>query len=312
MLWHMTNTHWNQLKKLNNLTEYNLKYLNSLIENKVEESLNLEYKSSGALGKQNNKTTEISKDVSSLANSDGGIIIYGIAEDNNNNLPKEIDSIDRKQFSNEWLEQIIQSKIRPRLNNFKIYPIDIEPNKVVYVVEVEKSNTAHQADDKRYYKRFNFQSTAMYDYEVRDILNRTKNPVISLDFSFKNQHKEIIIYAVNSGSVYAKYVNVKFRIPKKICEEKYYNSYNHETFQINTDNTVRDVLDVQILGMGNVSEKYGPSRYEPILPRQRFKLTEIKLTNYPFDYENILEWEIFCDNSQPITGEIRFADLLNK
>jgi hypothetical protein len=294
------------------LTEYNLEYLQSLIENKVEESLNLEYKSSGALGKQNNKTTEISKDVSSLANSDGGIIIYGIAEDNNNHLPKEIDPIDRKQFSNEWLEQIIQSKIRPRLNDFKIYPIDIELNKVVYVVKVGKSNTAHQADDKRYYKRFNFQSTAMYDYEVRDILNRTKNPEISLDFKFKNQHKEIIIYAINSGSVYAKYVNVKFRIPKKICEEQYYNSYNNEIFQINTDNTIRDVLDVQILGMGNISEKYGPSRYEPILPRQRFKLTEIKLTNYPFDYENILEWEIFCDNSQPIAGKIRFAELLNK
>ena len=179
------------------MTEYNLEYLQSLIENKVEESLNLEYKSSGALGKQNNKTTEISKDVSSLANSDGGIIIYGIAEDNNNHLPKEIDPIDRKQFSNEWLEQIIQSKIRPRLNDFKIYPIDIELNKVVYVVKVGKSNTAHQADDKRYYKRFNFQSTAMYDYEVRDILNRTKNPEISLDFKFKNQHKEIIIYAIN-------------------------------------------------------------------------------------------------------------------
>tara|TARA_R100001369_G_scaffold82274_1_gene113854 strand:- start:1092 stop:1976 length:885 start_codon:yes stop_codon:yes gene_type:complete len=294
------------------LTEYNLEYLNSLIENKVEESLNLEYKSSGALGKQNNKTTEISKDVSSLANSDGGVIIYGIAEDENNHLPKEIDPIDLKQFSNEWLEQIIESKIRPRLADFKIYPINIDSNKVVYVVEVKKSNTAHQADDKRYYKRFNFQSTAMYDYEVRDIMNRSKNPVISLDFKFKNQHKEIIIYAINSGSVYAKYVNVKFRIPKKICEEKYFNSFNHEIFEINTDNTIRDVLDVQILGMGNVSEKYGPSRYEPILPKQRFKLTEIKLTNYPFDYENILEWEIFCDNSEPIKGEVRFADLLNK
>ena len=88
----------------------------------------------------------------------------------------------------QWIvpeEQIIQSKIRPRLNDFKIYPIDIELNKVVYVVKVGKSNTAHQADDKRYYKRFNFQSTAMYDYEVRDILNRTKNPEISLDFKLK-------------------------------------------------------------------------------------------------------------------------------
>ncbi|MBT2163515.1 AlbA family DNA-binding domain-containing protein [Zobellia barbeyronii] len=288
------------------MKEYNLEYLNSLIENKVEENLNLEYKASGALGKQNNKTTEISKDVSSLANSDGGIIIYGIAEDNNNHLPKEISPVDRNQYSNEWLEQIIQSKIRPRLNDFKIHPIDIDTENVVYVVQINKSNTAHQADDKRYYKRFNFQSTAMYDYEVRDILNRNKNPIISLDFKFENQLKEIVIYAINSGAVYAKYVNVKFIISKSICDFEYYDSHDHKTFQINTDNTIRDLLATQFSG----SDKYGPSRYVPILPRQRFELIKIKLTDFAFDHDNILEWEIFCDNSQPIAGKVRFADLL--
>jgi hypothetical protein len=295
------------------MTEYNIEYLNKLIENKVEENLHLDYKASGSLDKQNDKTSEISKDVSAMANSDGGILIYGIKEHKvSKHLPEEIDPINRKLFSKEWLEQIIQDKIQPRLGCVKIHPIEIDDENAVYIVEIEKSNTAHQAHDKKYYKRFNFQSTAMYDYEIRDILNRTKNPIISLDFKLNNGNNTLFIYAINSGSVYAKYVNVKFRIPKRICEDKYFNSVTNETFEIQTDNTVRDILDVQIIGMGNVSEKYGPSRYEPILPRQKFKLTEIKLTNYPFDYENILEWEIFCDNSQPLNGQIRFAELLKK
>lgn len=294
------------------MTEYNLEYLNSLIENKVEENLNLDYKAAGSLDKQNNKTTEISKDVSAMSNSDGGILIYGIKEDKvNKHLPEKIDPINRKDFTKEWLEQIIQDKIRPRISNFKIHPIEIDNDKVVYVVKVEKSNTAHQAFDKRYYKRFNFQSTAMYDYEIRDILNRSKNPIIELEFELKNQHKNLVVYAVNRGSIYAKYVNAKIWLPKNIVENKYYKEFDRLTLEIYSENTIRDIMDVEITTYGT-SEKLGPSRYEPILPSQSFKLTEIKLENHPFDYENILKWEIYCDNAQPKSGEFRLQELLNR
>lgn len=296
------------------MTKYNLEYLNSLIENKVEENLNLDYKAAGSLDKQNNKTTEISKDISALANSDGGILIYGIKEDNvNKHLPEKIDPINRKDFTKEWLEQIIQDKIRPRINDFKIHPIDINNEQVVYVVEVEKSNTAHQAFDKKYYKRFNFQSTAMYDYEIRDILNRSKNPEIDLDFELKDSHSKLVVYAVNVGRIFARYLNVNFKIPKHITKGNEYSPNKKSPFLIyNLDNTIRDVLDVQLSGMGHASEKYGPSRYDPILPNRKFKLIEIDLDNYPFDDENILEWEIFCDNSNPKKGTIKMNQLLKK
>lgn len=292
------------------MTEFNITYLNNLIENKVEENLNLDYKASGALDKQNNKTSEISKDVSAMANSDGGIIIYGISEDKiNKHLPEKIDPINRKEFPKEWLEQIIQDKIRPRISNFKIYPIDINDEQVVYVVEILKSNTAHQAFDKKYYKRFNFQSTAMYDYEIRDILNRSKNPEISLDFKLRDQRTKLVIRAVNNGSVYAKYLNVKIKIPKNAVSETHYNSIDEHHFQLFSDNTVRDVLDIEFTGF-NTKTKYGPSRYEPILPTQTFELKEIMLGNDAFNYYNILSWEIYCDNAQPIIGEIKFQEIL--
>ena len=54
--------------------------LNSYIDNAVEEGPELEYKASGSLRKQEGKKTEITKDVSSFANSAGGTIIYGIKE----------------------------------------------------------------------------------------------------------------------------------------------------------------------------------------------------------------------------------------
>ena len=51
-----------------------------LVSTQTQESVTLDYKASEALGKSEGKKTEISKDVSALANSAGGVIIYGIAE----------------------------------------------------------------------------------------------------------------------------------------------------------------------------------------------------------------------------------------
>ena len=153
----------------------------------------------------------------------------------------------------------------------------------------------------------------MYDYEIRDILNRAKDPLIELEFEIKDRHTTLVIYAVNRGTILAEYLNVNFRIPKHIIEGNEYSPFNKTVFEnYYLDNTIRDVLDVQFVGMGNVSKKYGPSRYDPILPTQRFKLTEIKLDNSPFDYENILEWDIFCDNARPNKGTVRMQELMNK
>ena len=49
----------------------------SLISSQAQESLELEYKASGALDPTNEKKSEISKDVSSFAHSAGGVIVYG-------------------------------------------------------------------------------------------------------------------------------------------------------------------------------------------------------------------------------------------
>lgn len=289
------------------MNNYNLDYLQNLIENQIEESLHLEYKASGALEKGDKKKLEISKDVSAMANSDGGILIYGITEDiNNRHLPKEIEAIKRKEFPKERLEQIIQDNIQPRISGIKIFPITIGIEDVVYIVDIPKSNTAHQAADKRYYKRNNFNATPMHDYEIRDILNRAKNPEIELKFEYINKIDELHIVAYNHGVVYAKYLNIKIRLPEKIVvRQQHYNLLNNGMIEILANNTIREMVN-PYAAVAN----YWPPRYEPILPQTSFKLTKIGLKNYPLDYENFLEWDIFCDNANPVSGSIRLADLL--
>ena len=153
---------------------------------------------------QKEKKNEIAKDVSAFANSDGGTIIYGIREYQfeTRHLPEKIDPIDRISFSKETLEQIINSRISPRIHEIVITPVSIgssENNHVVYIVEIPKTNTAHQSSDKKYYRRYNFQSIIMDDWEIKDIINRQSRAIVDITFRPKFMKSFTDLYISKSG-----------------------------------------------------------------------------------------------------------------
>jgi predicted HTH transcriptional regulator len=151
------------------------------ITSREPESLTLDYKAAGALAKDTSKKDEIRKDVSAFANSTGGVIVYGIVEKPGNppGTPDHLDGIDPAQFSSEWLEQVINSTIAPRIQGIRIKSVplsDPPKGKVAYVVAIPQGQTAHQAPDKKFYKRFNFQNVPMEHYEIMDVLQRQTHP----------------------------------------------------------------------------------------------------------------------------------------
>ena len=164
--------------------EWNQARLQRYIDEGIEESLTIEYKSGEALVKANGRAKEIAKDVSAMANSAGGVIIYGISEEETGPLryrPVALSPVNRRECSKETLEQIISSNIQPRISGIKIFPVPLhsDPSHVVYAVSIPQSDTVHQVSStKRYYKRFNFESVPMEDYEIRDVLNRAAHPDI--------------------------------------------------------------------------------------------------------------------------------------
>src|SRR4051812_220370 len=86
--------------------------VDDLIKAKVEESPYLELKAGPALynGKSDDDIkNEITKDVSALANSDGGLLIYGVKE--KKNVADSFDYVDGNKMSKEKLQQIINSGI---------------------------------------------------------------------------------------------------------------------------------------------------------------------------------------------------------
>ncbi len=183
--------------------------IDKMISDDVQEDIHLDYKESRAIDKS--KRHEIAKDVSAFANSDGGILIYGVIE--KNNLPVGKDAgVDHTKYSREWLEQIISSNATPRMDGIRIAPIPISTDRSIYAVEIPKSFRApHQAPDKKYYKRFNFQSVPMEDYEINDVRSRQKSlaPLISIDIEAKRGNLVYLVVA-NIGKVPAQDVTFVF------------------------------------------------------------------------------------------------------
>jgi hypothetical protein len=160
--------------------------LNELIRSQAEESVTLEFKAGQVLEDLENRQgadkrkEQISIDVSAFANRIGGVIVYGIEEDNREpHQALALSAIDPSRCSKERLEQIIASRIKPRIQGILIRPVILsttEPSGVAYIVKIPRSHTAHQASDKRYYRRVNFGNEVMDDDEIRQVMNRQIKP----------------------------------------------------------------------------------------------------------------------------------------
>lgn len=175
--------------------EWDLSDLEALIANGVQESLHLDYKASAALSTE--KKADISKDVSALANSDGGIIVYGIAEKDGE--PNRIDAgSDLKKFNKDWLEQVISSNISPRIQGVRIRQIAVGEGRAVFALSVPKTESGgpHQANDQRYYRRFEARSVPMQDYEIRDVMGRVGRPHLKLELRLRSNIFEGGLYRV--------------------------------------------------------------------------------------------------------------------
>jgi Putative DNA-binding domain len=161
--------------------------LDRLIAQDIQESLTLDYKDSAALGKTSPQRNELCKDVSAFANSAGGQIIYGVQENGHHPARvQDIDAINSADLPREWIEQVIDSNVRPRIKDLHIRPIDVAPGRVAYVITIPQAmaHAPHMAADNKYYYRQNFQSVPMEDYQVRDAMRRatTPEPFIRLSF----------------------------------------------------------------------------------------------------------------------------------
>jgi len=137
--------------------------IEKLIDGKIKESITLDYKSE--LG----ENRKIAKDISAFANTLGGTIIYGIIE--KDDLPFSINWIDSKGIR-ERIENVLTSHVQPKLEKYEIFSIEdpSDASKAIFIVCVAKSVNAPHMANNRYYKRYQFKSEPMEDYEIKEVI----------------------------------------------------------------------------------------------------------------------------------------------
>lgn len=288
----------------------------NFIETGTEESLTLEYKSAEALSHSEYHKKEITKDVSAMANSAGGVLIYGIRESDDperRHLPDRITPVNRSEYPREWLEQVINS-IRPRIEGIVISSVQLESgeNDVVYVVEIPQSHTAHQANNHRYYKRFNFQSVPMEDYEVRDVMFREQMPDVGVRFFLEKRRLpeekggglavSLIVQARNYGSAYARYVAVIVDVPVAVL------------VKIETKRSIKDGGRFYRHRLTNLNQEYGDETFRGNFPLLRSMTMSWKIPLKP-DYAELvngewpIKWKVYADNALPKGGQLPFEEI---
>lgn len=297
------------------MEDWNEAKLQAYVDNLVEESLTLDYKAAAAIALSEGKKKEITKDVSAMANSAGGILIYGLREHsdpNKKHLAEKIDAIERNAFSKEWLEQVINN-IRPHIDGIIIHPISLSsgPNDVAYAVEIPQSNTAHQAQDHRYYKRFNFLAEPMEDYEIRDIMNRLTTPDAAVEFSYtKNSitspehHYTLVVKIRNLGSQVINNFQLSFTFPQ------WDGNVQHIIHE-------RDHIDCSQPSTNMFLIRYRSNKV--LFPEEEIDVGQEMAIRYMVNgpiygkldgrRRPMVDWTLYADNMTPKTGAIPFEEL---
>lgn len=290
------------------------KRLGNFIRSGIEESLTLEYKSSEALERTDYRKREITKDVSAMANSAGGVIVYGIREHgtgDKGHLPEKITPVDRSEYPREWLEQVINS-IRPRIDGIVIHSVKLSSgsNDVAYVVEIPQSHTAHQASNHRYYKRFNFQSVPMEDYEVRDVIFREQMPDVVVSFlvelrpaaNGKKESQSLVIQAKNLGSAFARYVACFVDVPVDTL------------VKLDNKRSIKDGGRYYRHRLTNLNQEYADETFKANFPLLRsmtmsWNIPLLETFSDQADGERLIKWKLYADNALPKEGKTSFEDI---
>jgi hypothetical protein len=189
-----------------------------LVDEAIQESLTLDYKASPALSRDGKAPDELCKDVAALANSTGGQLIYGIEEDKITKKPSRVDDgVTDPKITREWIEQILNSRVQPRMHGIQIVQIDLQNGKFGYVITVPQSQTGpHQSPDQKYYRRFELQSVPMYDHEIKDVMRRATTPDLFVVVSMEkgNRHRLEFEPGDEISKPFCLYFNIANRSPQ--------------------------------------------------------------------------------------------------
>jgi len=283
----------------------------ALIQASVRESQALEYKTATNQFSDREKG-EISKDVSAMANSGGGTIIYGVSTDPvDKTRPAAIEPI--AIVNVETFDRVVNSQIRPPILGLskKVLPVD---NPRVMIVDVpESENPPHQSlYDSKYYRRSGVETRPMEHDLVALYFGRITGPILSLEFGCSGQFNafsgdplfsnevSLRVLVMNSGKRVGRYVSVILTIPP--MEQVRASGFGLHGWQ--------NIDDLQV---GSQGRQFN-SDIGVFHPKLRTRIGDVRLSvsrdylqEHPAD--PLIGWVIYADRMEPQNGIVSLRSL---
>jgi hypothetical protein len=301
------------------------------------ESIRREFKSGRMFDKPKNEwIANISTQVSALANTEGGELFLGIAEDKKSRPPVAA-SIDGAPASlaTDQLQQLIEGNVSPYLPGIRVHRVRLssQPDRAVFVVQIPAGSTAYQATDGRYYGRSEFEAKHLPDHEVRLRMSRGKvargevlaRPVaVELGVAREREVRaEIAQRDLENHFVgtqrWAVLKSLEARIlPDKVTFDFVFRNDGELTIRAPAVE-FREIRNERLFDEGLVRvTKSGPVRLKLedaiIYPGDEQAINDIsvecKRETVFAGGDYTVRWKIFLDNSPPSFGEIDLASLI--
>ena len=166
--------------------------LMAFLEQQVGEGLTLDYKRE--LTDSPRSRGELCRDVSALANSQGGAIVYGVDEEGPDRTPVLPPHGTPRRLANqpveEWAAQVVRDGVQPRVDlELGAFGLPGDPARCVLVARTAPSPLApHMVTlkgDNRYYGRFyrrsNYENRIAEEYEVREMMERARRLYLGVE-----------------------------------------------------------------------------------------------------------------------------------
>jgi hypothetical protein len=284
------------------------------------ESVTLEFKDGAKLQTFDERAKkELVTDVTAFANAGGGTVIYGIqeAEQNGVSVASAHAPVTNGAVNQDRLREVILSNTDPVFRDFKITPI-ASGTGTVYVIEIAKGDTAHQNKiDRRYYSRIDASAVPMYDFAIRDVMNRRSTPKVAVEITVlynvtlaQRHNYTVVPVLTNEGHLTANHWTLILGVPITLAAPG-----------MDVHGTIRPLGEKRIDGLRMAtfawsSERQPPASSGRLLPGESLSLgTENGYGMLNISIENAaqireietappLHWSLFVDNAPRHDGVI--------
>lgn len=296
-----------------------------------QEGLRLDFKRGDALANDPRKRLELVKDVSGLANADGGRLIYGIDEMRRGDgipVASALSPVLDPATTKDWITQVVSGNTGPSLSGFDVQEVvapDAAGGGRIVVIDIDAASTAHQNHlDQKYYQRAGVTTRPMMDFQIRDVMNRGVRPVLKVEFQKHLERKEprtvgITPVVSNVGQVTLERWIFEIELPAlavnaQVLENEFthsgvswcdVNGLNGVSFYRFTFARTGSPGTIRLPSYLHPGQKMYLGR-ETGVPLLRLEVTE-ESWRWLHDRAPPIEWRIYMSNSRPMVGEVPFA-----